>query len=110
MSQNKKCNLQSQDQISNAFEGTIEVVYDCLGKEAFKPKKALNATVFDAVMVGISRRLEKGAIQNLESLKQRYHNLLSDENFLTVPGQSTSDEKNVRQRLTLATEAFADLE
>lgn len=110
MGQNRHCNLQSEDKISKAFEDTIEVVYKALGNKAFKPKKALNATVFDAVMVGISRRLEKGAIQNLESLKQRYHNLLSDENFLTVPGQSTSDEKNVRQRLTLATEAFADLE
>lgn len=110
MGQNRHCKFQSEDQVSKAFEGTIKVVYECFGNNAFKPKKALNATVFDAVMVGIARRLEKGAIQNLESMKERYQNLLSDENFLNTSQKSSSDEKNVKQRLILAIDAFAGLE
>ena len=71
----------------------------------------MNASIFDAVMVGIARRLEKGAIQNFESLQEQYQNLLENEHFraVSVNAANTSHEKNVKQRIKLATEAFANV-
>lgn len=102
---------QLKDKFSQAFEKTIEVIFESIGSRAFKPVRGMNASVFDAVMVGIARRLENGAIQNLESLREKYQILLDNEDFVAVSlkAANTSHERNVRQRLELATEAFSNV-
>lgn len=111
MSRNKHLTPQLKDTFSQAFEKTIRVVHQSIGDKAFKPISRMNASIFDAVMVGIARRLEKGAIQNFESLQEQYQNLLENEHFraVSVKAANTSHEKNVRQRIKLATEAFANV-
>ncbi|HEY9614195.1 DUF262 domain-containing protein [Allocoleopsis sp.] len=110
MSKNRHLKIQSADQVKQAFIPTIEVIYECLGSRAFKPKTALNAAIFDAVMVGLARRLEKGSIKNLEQLRFWYQVLLNEKNFIAASTVRTSNEGNVRLRLQLTTDAFVDLE
>jgi len=110
MGQNKKLKLQPAEELRKIFTETIEFAVANLGEEAFKPKKGINSPVFDAVMVGIARRLEKGEVHDSEELRKRYQILLEDNEFSTIVfrGGTTSEER-VRLRLKLATEAFADL-
>jgi len=44
------------------FAGTIEAAHLLLGDRPFRPERALNAAVFDSVMVGLATRLTKGPV------------------------------------------------
>ncbi len=112
MGKNHGLNLQLQPhQLRQSFEQTIEVIHQSLGNQAFKPKKMINAAVFDAVMIGIARRLEKGKIDNSETLKDIYQKLLNDEKFrrFTVNTARTTEKDAVNSRIEIATKAFAAL-
>jgi hypothetical protein len=106
MNRNRNLELQSAESLTTLFYNTIEVVHRCLGKQAFRPKIALNAAVFDAVMVGVAYRLRKGSIQDCSGLLEKYRELLNDEQFAQTTQKSTTDEDRVNLRLRLAKEAF----
>lgn len=111
MGKNQGLNLHLQPNLRQSFEQTIEVIHQSLGNQAFKPKKMINAAVFDAVMIGIARRLEKGKIDNSETLKDIYQKLLNDEKFrrFTVDTARTTEKDAVKSRIEIATQAFAAL-
>lgn len=112
MSENRHLERQSEKEIKRAFVDTVGLLHQSIGKDVFKPKNVLNAAVFDAVMIGVARRLEKGAIKKLDELEIQYQTLLEDPNFMTLCMKigRTSGDKNVRERLRLAIDAFSDLD
>lgn len=61
-------------------------------------------------MVGIAQRVERGPVVAIDELKQRYHNLLHDDDFEGAIETSTTAAFNVRARLRLAIEAFKDVQ
>jgi uncharacterized protein with ParB-like and HNH nuclease domain len=110
MRKNREFELQSSEEISKLFTVTIELIYKCLGSRAFKPIRGLNAAVFDAVMIGVARRLNRGGLRDIDNLKEKYESLLKDNDFLNATSKGgTLSEKNVRFRIKLAIEAFNDL-
>lgn len=111
MKQNRNLKYHSEEQLSKAFIPTIELIYNCLGKKAFRPQKLFAPTFYESVMVGLARRLERGEIYNQNELKERYNNLISDKNFLSIAEKirDLTNEFNVKERMRMATEAFADL-
>ena len=109
MGWNRELKYQSSDQIGCAFIKTIDVVFWSLGKGAFRPKAGFNAAVFDSVMIGVARRLEKGEIKSKEKLVEQYIALLKDGKFVIATEESTSNEDRVKERIARATEAFADV-
>lgn len=93
------------------FENTINAVGNALGeKKAFRPSKNLNAAVFEAVMVGLARRMEAKEASDLaeDAVKRIYIELVENQEFLEACSQHSSDEKNVRKRQELAMQAFAN--
>lgn len=111
MGENRHLKTQSAEEIKKIFTNTIELVIKSLGKNAFKPKRKLNSAVFDAVMVGIARRLEKGNIKDIDGLRTKYELLLDDQDFATrVFRGGIASEDIVKRRIRLATEAFNDLQ
>jgi hypothetical protein len=60
-------------------------------------------------MVGIATRLKKGELKDLSKIKERYQKLLENSEYLQAVSQSTSDEKNVKNRVAEAINAFADI-
>ena len=94
---------------ASIFRGTISVVYDVIGPRAFRPERALNAAVFDSVMVGLTRRLQKPDAIDPERLRDAYSGLLKNTEYLRLVSQSTSDEANVSDRIKAATQAFAEI-
>jgi hypothetical protein len=109
MGKNRSLNRITAMEMTAAFLPTVQVVYDSIGDRAFRLARALNAAVFDAVMVGLARRLSSGPIKNYDTLKHRYTALLSDNAFGAVAAKATADEESVSKRLRLATNAFANI-
>jgi hypothetical protein len=110
MALNRRLQRHSADELEKAFIPTIEMICSSLGTVAFRPIRAINAAVFDAVMVGLTRRLTQKPIRSKEQLVASYHSLLVMENFRQAYESSTSSEEHVRDRVNLATEVFANLD
>ena len=107
MGHNKKISGETASLMRNSFVTTIDLILNSVGDRAFRPVRALNAAVFDAVMVGTAKRLRDGAIAELKMYKDAYDRLLSNKEFLDACGRGTASEERVRARLRLASEAFA---
>lgn len=84
------------------FERTTSLIWEALGKNSFRPVRALNAAVFDAVMVGVARTTGLSA----EKIAQEYPKLLENEEFKAAITSATSDEAQVEQRISEAVKAF----
>jgi uncharacterized protein with ParB-like and HNH nuclease domain len=91
------------------FTETIDVVFRCIGPKAFRPIGPINAAVFDSVMVGIARRLDKSKVGDEQRVKDAYSQLLDDTEYQGLVSQSTSDENNVRVRINKAIDTFAQV-
>lgn len=109
MGRNRDLNRISRDKITRTFKSAIQVIHDSIGDRAFRLARVLNAAVFDAVMVGVARRLSSGPLKDYGQLKLRYSELLGNRAFLAVAAKATADEESVGKRLALATSAFADV-
>jgi hypothetical protein len=91
------------------FCRSLSLIEECLGKSAFRPVRGLNAAVFDAIMVGIASRLERGPVTDCATLKSRYQTLLANQRFIDAYKSATTDYENIKARLDLAIRAFADV-
>ena len=104
---NRNPNGEYLEKCKDLFINTVDTVYKGVGYEAFKPERALNAAVFDSVMVGIAKKISKGV--NIRKLKIAYNDLITNERYLKAISQSTSDDKNVKLRFDIVTEKFSDI-
>jgi hypothetical protein len=93
------------DGLRSLFSDAIKLVNECYGKQAFRPSRALNAAVFEAVMVGLASRLfsSKAAIDP-KKFMAAYEKLLKEKDFLRSCERATAreDTLEVRQRLSIA--------
>jgi hypothetical protein len=94
--------------LREAFEGAVKVLA-IVGNQALRPGRSLNAAILDSVMVGISRRLERGPIVDHGAVRTAFERLVNNEDFKQACGRATADEKRVQTRLDLATAAFRDV-
>jgi hypothetical protein len=104
---NKK-NPADLDKLDQTFRKTIKVVNEAIGNRAFRIIRALNAAVFDAVMVGIAKRLDDKRKVSNDAVSIAYEALLKNKRFRAACEQSTALEDNVKTRRDLAIAAFAD--
>ena len=108
MSENRHLNIHNCESICSIFESVTKTILEKIGEDAFKPLRAVNAAVVDAVMIGVAHRLETGNIR--DSLREKYDSLINNEIFVDSTTQGTSQSEKVRKRIELATEAFANAE
>jgi len=104
---NKDLSQESANDIVHAFRGTIHKIVQAVGSKPFRLKNALNAAVFDSVMVGLARRLATGVPADVGKIGEAYFRLLSDTDYLYAVSKATAREDQVASRLKLATAAFA---
>jgi hypothetical protein len=107
MARNRDLTKYSGESLNALFKQSIATIYKAVGKRAFRPSRAINIAVFDAVMVGITHRLQKGNTPSLDGVRSSYETLLANKEFLEVTQHSTGHPTNVKSRLELATSAFA---
>lgn len=103
MSRNRNFGMYSDDELSNIFFPTVEFIANSLGKNAFRPDRALNAAVFDAVMIATATYVAENP-NNLDSdmYKKSYYKLLENDEFKAHITRGTSDENSVSKRIELA--------
>ena len=110
MRSNRHLQRQSAQELTTIFEKAISAVYEIVGEDSFKYRRGILASIFDSVMVGIAKRLEKGPIKNANVARDIYINLQSNGNYLNAVLEATSDERSVKTRLDEAIKAFADVQ
>lgn len=106
MSTNKDLQKQDEVQLRSIFEPIVEQVNRALGKKAFRPARALNAAVFDSVMVALATRIASGKPIDDAGIVSAYDGLLSDAAYRDATTHATANEDTVRFRLTSAMRAF----
>ncbi|WP_217650488.1 DUF262 domain-containing protein [Spirulina major] len=112
MLKNRNLEQHSSFDLTLIFTSAIDVIYQSIGIKAFRPRRGLHAAVFDAIMVGLAKRLkDKGKIQDLNAFSRAYEQLLESEEFRekSINSRQISDIKNVKARIDLATEAFMNV-
>jgi hypothetical protein len=109
MGKNRHFKLQSEKEIQQVFFETIEIVGKCFGESAFRQKTRIITAVFDAVMIGIAKRLSQGSLQDTKAVRRRYEALLNNRRFIAATTNHTTNKTNVEHRIKLAIEAFADM-
>ena len=109
MARHRNPDEQSISAMHELFTDVVAVVCDHVGPSAFKPKGPLNAAVFDAVMVGVARRMKKGPVLDNGGWLVAYQKLMNDAAFLGATETGTSSDENVSTRLEQATEAFSEV-
>ncbi len=107
MKQHKDLSPTLASEMKALFAGTVDAIFQAVGREAFRPSRALNAAVFDSVTVGLARRLQSqaGVIPD-DRVKESYTVLVKDTKFLELCGRGTAGEERVKERLRLAVLAF----
>lgn len=100
---------QTADDFRTLFEKTIHEISLAIGKGAFRPEKQLNTAVFDAVMVGLSVRLQDKKPVDHKKLGEAYAALLKDEGFQKAYLKATADQEQVRTRIDAAIAAFSSV-
>ena len=113
MGSNRHLETQSERELRQVFETTMEAIHRHLGANAFKPpwsRGRFTAAIFDSVAVGVAKRLvERDDIQNANALKSRYDTLFENESYREATFAGTARATAAKQRLTIAIEAFADV-
>jgi uncharacterized protein with ParB-like and HNH nuclease domain len=110
MAQNKDLKLHSEEKLTELFVKTVEFINTVLGEKAFRPIRAINASIFDSVMVGVAEMCaRKTKFTDKKSFLIAYDNLLKNKEYLIATTDATSDEPVVEKRMNLAISAFADL-
>ena len=79
------------------FQAAVDLVYLALREKALRPERALNAAVFDSVMVGVTER-QSIRVFDPQDFKNAYEKLLKDVNYVAAVSKATSNEKTVEMR------------
>ncbi len=100
---------ESLSELERLFRDAIALIHMAKGKSAFRPIRALNAAVFEAVMVGIGERLRTEPKPDSVLVGTAYDKLLQDREFLRACSSATATEESVKTRQRLAIEIFAKI-
>lgn len=113
MGKHRKLEALDRGTLAGQFTAAIEALTqeDALEpRRLFRPGTQINAAVFDAVMVGMAKRLQANAQAPAGwAVREAYEALLDDADFKSAYARATADEASVESRLRLATEAFTAL-
>jgi len=92
---NKKDKIKEFKEI---FESTVSSIEKRLRQYPFRVKVGLNASVLDSVMVAFALNLNSIP----KDIKQRHEKLLEDKTYIECIYKFTTDEKIIKQRISLA--------
>lgn len=108
MGRNRDLPEASRLDFERGFLEAIALAERCIGEGAFRRERALNAAVFDSVMVGLARRLRCTDVGDPTALREEYQRLLENPSFRAATEKATARPDQVEQRIRLATAAFCD--
>lgn len=110
MAKNRYLQMNDEITLTEIFKQTVNFVDDVLGKKAFRPFRAINASIYDSIMVGIAEMYSrKSKFPEKKVFLEKYNKLLGNEEYQDATNAGTSDEPVVEKRMNLAINAFLDI-
>lgn len=109
MGKNKGLRLHNQEQLTKAFTKTVDFLAGTLAEKAFRPISAINASIYDSVMVATCERISVSPITDKNSFQTAYQSLIKDKDYLDATTRGTSDELTVKRRIEIANRYFSSL-
>ena len=106
MGKNRRLEQYTESTLDSVFQPTVSIVNETIGPSAFRPQRALNTAVTDALLVGVAKRLELGALRNLPEFKKATTLVLHDEGFRKLYTDDTTDAMKIHERITRIVEAI----
>lgn len=98
MATNRALSKQNADELRNIFKETSRSILESLGDEAFRPERAVNAALVDALMVGVGVAIQGGGV-DYGKLAEARENLLADRDFVDAISTGTSQKPKVDLRI-----------
>lgn len=98
MSRNRNGQTAEANDFCNKFGDATVIALRAFGEDAFYPRRSLNVASLGSVMSVIIRNL---GILDVQSLKDKWKDLQNDEAFQKVITIHTSDEKSVKDCITI---------
>ena len=99
MYENRHLKRHDESTLNGVLEPTMVLVNETLGREAFRPQHALNASVTDAILVGVAQRLRDGPVTDRNGFKAAIDPVLRDEGFADLHTVGTTEPDKVRARI-----------
>ena len=112
MRENQNLERFSENDLTLTFTQTLMTLHQGVGEFLFRlPQKGaqFNNAIFDAVMVGVAKRLTQGEITDLASLAKAYQVLIANSEFQAYVDRSTADTDKVKKRVEMAIMAFTGI-
>ena len=106
MDENRNPEREREDDLRKLFTNTVKVAAKNLTRKAFRPERAFNVAVADAALVGLAHRLERGDIQDQDTLKTRHDELLERLSREDLHRVGTAAKDRVLKRIQYAREAY----
>ncbi len=105
MAANRNFSKQSKDELKSIFTEASSSILKALGKDAFRPERAVNAALVDALMVGVSSAIRESSFDH-DKLIEAKKLLLSDKDFVDAISSGTSQKPKVDLRIKKTIEAI----
>jgi hypothetical protein len=94
--------------LAHLFSRACEALLPEPGSNAFRhTSRQVNVAMTEAIMVGLMRRLEVGAVPTSASVAAAIESLKQEPAFINAITRATADEENVKTRLGLAAQELA---
>ena len=106
MATNRTLEKQSEGELRDIFSKTSAAIATGLGDVAFRPERAVNAALVDALMVGTGTAILKDGDVDPGKLSGARSSLLEDQEFLDAISTGTSQKPKVDLRISRAIAAI----
>jgi hypothetical protein len=105
---NKTLDVNTRDVFSRSFVRAISALQAALGRgvRLFRPDRAINAAVYDSILVAVATAIEQKNPVSEANLKSGYNTLIADKDFINLCSRSTADEDRLESRMKTARKAF----
>lgn len=110
MKSNRNLERYNSQTLDNLILPGISFISASLGKLAFRLGRGVNAAVFDSMMIGLANRMERGTITNVDNFTDSYWDLISNEDYINLCKEGTSDDATLKGRIQMAIDKFNDVE
>ncbi|MEY9299774.1 uncharacterized protein with ParB-like and HNH nuclease domain [Bradyrhizobium elkanii] len=98
------------ERLKKYFKDAMALVNANYGNKAFRPSRALNAAVFEAVMVGLAERLDaQKSAPDPKKFSASYDKLMKNTDFLRACERATAREDTLEARQKIAISAFKSI-
>jgi len=106
----RKLNYLTPGLIQLRFDRAASLLKDSVGRSALRNRGgAVNAALTEALLVGLSRRLDSGSEPSVRGVAEGVRVALADPMLDAAISRATADEESVRTRLGITTRAFSSI-